>query len=155
MWIFIGPSIGSLADQFYLFLATKVLVRTESIITQLVFDHRFVRYNPPSYKNSSSSHSSLRIRMKAETDANGTSDSDSSTTSITPDSRSVVGSEDQTLHSTADSNEDTLTGSNDTASTASVSKPKPAKDTDKKEEGQSNANNLVSIMFLSFLVLSI
>ncbi|KAJ7283148.1 P-loop containing nucleoside triphosphate hydrolase protein [Mycena rebaudengoi] len=54
VWIlilFFGPTFGALAFQFYVFFGTRTLVRTEAIITQLVFAH------------------SLRIRMKAETTA--------------------------------------------------------------------------------------
>ncbi|KAJ6556823.1 hypothetical protein DFH09DRAFT_1248351 [Mycena vulgaris] len=49
--IFLGPVLGSLAVQLCIFISTRTLVRTEAIITQLVFAH------------------SLRIRMKAETTA--------------------------------------------------------------------------------------
>ncbi|KAJ7283157.1 P-loop containing nucleoside triphosphate hydrolase protein [Mycena rebaudengoi] len=52
VWIlllFFGPTIGALASQLYQFITSRTLVRTEAIITQLVFAH------------------SLRIRMKAET----------------------------------------------------------------------------------------
>ncbi|KAJ6621777.1 hypothetical protein B0H10DRAFT_2015711 [Mycena sp. CBHHK59/15] len=54
VWIlilFLGPTLGSLGFQFYIFINTRTLVRTEAIITQLVFAH------------------SLRIRMQAETTA--------------------------------------------------------------------------------------
>jgi ABC-type multidrug transport system fused ATPase/permease subunit len=53
LWIlllFIGPTIGSLAIQGYVFLNTRLLVRSESILTQLLFDH------------------ALRLRMKDSTD---------------------------------------------------------------------------------------
>ncbi|EIW78586.1 P-loop containing nucleoside triphosphate hydrolase protein [Coniophora puteana RWD-64-598 SS2] len=42
VWIlllFMGPVVSSLALQWYTFIATRVLVRTEAIITQLVFRH--------------------------------------------------------------------------------------------------------------------
>ncbi|KAH7914592.1 hypothetical protein BJ138DRAFT_1143462 [Hygrophoropsis aurantiaca] len=48
VWLFLGPMVGSLAIQWYIFIATRTLVRTEGIITQLVFNH------------------SLRVRMKTE-----------------------------------------------------------------------------------------
>ncbi|KAL0950640.1 hypothetical protein HGRIS_007428 [Hohenbuehelia grisea] len=38
-WLFVGPQIGSISMQWYIFIATGTLVRTESIITQLVFEH--------------------------------------------------------------------------------------------------------------------
>ncbi|KIJ45712.1 hypothetical protein M422DRAFT_29796 [Sphaerobolus stellatus SS14] len=51
MWVgafFVAPNIAALADQYYIYIATWTLVRTEAILTQLVFDH------------------SLRIRMKED-----------------------------------------------------------------------------------------
>lgn len=47
--MFIGPMAISLARQWYIFVATRMLVHTEGLLTQLIFEH------------------SLRIRMKAET----------------------------------------------------------------------------------------
>ncbi|KAJ7283175.1 P-loop containing nucleoside triphosphate hydrolase protein [Mycena rebaudengoi] len=52
VWIlvlFSGPALGGLASQFYLFITSRIVVRTQAIITLLVFAH------------------SLRIRMRAET----------------------------------------------------------------------------------------
>jgi hypothetical protein len=49
-WIFIGPATNTIATEWYLYIATVIMVRSEAIITQLVFEH------------------ALRIRMKAETD---------------------------------------------------------------------------------------
>ncbi|KAJ7657296.1 hypothetical protein DFH06DRAFT_1269382 [Mycena polygramma] len=49
--IFFGPLVGNIVFQFYCFINTRSLVRSEAILTQLVFVH------------------SLRIRMKAETNA--------------------------------------------------------------------------------------
>jgi len=45
--IFSGPLVRTLAQSFYIFTSTRTLVRTEGIITQLVFEH------------------SLRIRLEA------------------------------------------------------------------------------------------
>jgi ABC-type multidrug transport system fused ATPase/permease subunit len=53
LWIallLVGPTIGSLAIQGYVFLNTRFLVRSEAILTQLLFDH------------------ALRLRMKDSTD---------------------------------------------------------------------------------------
>ncbi|PPQ97414.1 hypothetical protein CVT26_006798 [Gymnopilus dilepis] len=49
IWIFLDRPIQSLSWHWYIFIATRILVRTEGLITQLVFEH------------------SLRIRLKAET----------------------------------------------------------------------------------------
>jgi hypothetical protein len=53
VWIallFIGPTVNSLANEYYLYITGRTMIRTEAIITQLIFEH------------------SLRIRIKAETD---------------------------------------------------------------------------------------
>ncbi|KAI0068093.1 P-loop containing nucleoside triphosphate hydrolase protein, partial [Artomyces pyxidatus] len=55
--LLLGPLVGSLAYQWYTFLTTRVMVRVEAIITQLVFEH------------------SLRVRMKAEIPDSPTPDS--------------------------------------------------------------------------------
>lgn len=42
VWIallFVGPTLSSLSIQYYIFLMTRALVRTESLLTQLLFDH--------------------------------------------------------------------------------------------------------------------
>lgn len=42
VWIallFVGPTISSVAVNYYIFLMTRALVRTESLLTQLMFDH--------------------------------------------------------------------------------------------------------------------
>lgn len=53
LWVallFVGPTIGSLAIQGYVYLNTRLLVRSEAILTQVLFDH------------------ALRLRMKDSTD---------------------------------------------------------------------------------------
>ncbi|KAL0950661.1 hypothetical protein HGRIS_007447 [Hohenbuehelia grisea] len=50
LWLFFGPLIRSTAFQWYIWVSTASVVRAESILTQLVFEH------------------ALRIRMRAETD---------------------------------------------------------------------------------------
>ncbi|PBK89704.1 hypothetical protein ARMGADRAFT_1167459 [Armillaria gallica] len=65
-WLFFGPVVASIAIQWYIFIATRVMVRTEAIITQLVFEH------------------SLRIRVKAST-----TDSPGKSTAPTPDNASI------------------------------------------------------------------
>ncbi|KEP52172.1 multidrug resistance-associated ABC transporter [Rhizoctonia solani 123E] len=39
VWLFLGPVLGSLSMQRYLFLASRCLVHTEAIITQIIFEH--------------------------------------------------------------------------------------------------------------------
>ncbi|KAI0052966.1 hypothetical protein FA95DRAFT_1579668 [Auriscalpium vulgare] len=105
VWIsclLLGPLVGSLAMQWYTFIATGVLVRVEAIITQLVFEH------------------ALRIRMKAETPSRGTS------TANTPDNWSEASSselESETIYEPGHSVEDASNESGDDtlrASTPSV-----------------------------------
>ncbi|WVQ79115.1 hypothetical protein IAT38_001210 [Cryptococcus sp. DSM 104549] len=38
-FLFLGPTLGSLTIQFYIYTATRVLVRCEALLTQLLFDH--------------------------------------------------------------------------------------------------------------------
>ncbi|PBK77153.1 hypothetical protein ARMSODRAFT_949046 [Armillaria solidipes] len=86
-WLFFGPVIASIAIQWYIFIATRVMVRTEAIITQLVFEH------------------SLRIRVKAST-----ADSSGKSTAPTPDNASIIedapssesSGSSTTLHGTSD-----------------------------------------------------
>jgi hypothetical protein len=52
-WLFLGPLLGSVAMQAYIFLNTRTLVRTEALLTQLVFAH------------------ALRVRLKADAPPGG------------------------------------------------------------------------------------
>ncbi|KAG1858585.1 hypothetical protein C8R48DRAFT_775022 [Suillus tomentosus] len=108
---------------------TRVLVQTEGIITQLVFEH------------------ALRIRMKAELPDGKRSGE--STPSSTPDSASVAGSSTAAADESTDgSGDETLQASTETASTSSTKKDK-RKSQDVKEEmdnsskQHSSADNLV------------
>ncbi|KAF9458727.1 P-loop containing nucleoside triphosphate hydrolase protein [Collybia nuda] len=71
LWLFIGPTVGSLAWQWYIYIATRTLVRAECLITQLIFEH------------------SLRIRVKAEVDLNALPASVTTTPTLTPDQTSI------------------------------------------------------------------
>ncbi|KAJ8594877.1 hypothetical protein M405DRAFT_759938 [Rhizopogon salebrosus TDB-379] len=130
-WLFFGPIVGSLAWQWYIFIATRTLVRTEGILTQLVFEH------------------ALRIRMKAELPDDAKKSGDSTGTS-TPDTASVAGSSTVALdESTEGSSDETLQTSAETLSTSSVKKGKQ-KAQDAKEDSEtsskekhSSADNLV------------
>ncbi|KAJ7457047.1 P-loop containing nucleoside triphosphate hydrolase protein [Mycena latifolia] len=48
LWLFVGPTIGTLGDQWYMFIVSRAGVRLEAILTELVFEH------------------ALRIRIKSE-----------------------------------------------------------------------------------------
>ncbi|GJE85927.1 multidrug resistance-associated ABC transporter [Phanerochaete sordida] len=67
-WLALGPILGSVAVQWYIFVATRILVQVQAIITQLVFDH------------------ALRIRVKAET----TGSTPVSSAAVTPDTASIA-----------------------------------------------------------------
>ncbi|KAL0565313.1 hypothetical protein V5O48_016710 [Marasmius crinis-equi] len=57
VWIaimFIGPTISSLAFEWYIYVATHILVQVESVLTQVIFEH------------------ALRIRLKMEVEGEGT-----------------------------------------------------------------------------------
>ncbi|KAF7965838.1 hypothetical protein HWV62_41236 [Athelia sp. TMB] len=72
VWIialFLAPAISSVALHWREYLGTRTLVRTEGIITQLVFEH------------------ALRVRMKTESDHGGT------TAVPTPDTASLAGTD--------------------------------------------------------------
>ncbi|WVQ74585.1 hypothetical protein IAR50_004186 [Cryptococcus sp. DSM 104548] len=50
LFLFVGPTLSSIALQFYIFTTTRSLVRAEALLTQLLFDH------------------ALRLRMKDQVD---------------------------------------------------------------------------------------
>ncbi|KAJ2927022.1 hypothetical protein H1R20_g10047, partial [Candolleomyces eurysporus] len=70
LWLFLGPTICSIANQWYNFVATCATVQVESMLTQLVFEH------------------SLRIRMKAETQESSVVPN----TTLTPEAAPLGGS---------------------------------------------------------------
>ncbi|KAH9053585.1 hypothetical protein EDB87DRAFT_1825596 [Lactarius vividus] len=76
-YLFLGPTLGAVAFQWYTFIATGNLVRISAIITQLIFEH------------------GLRIRVKAETSRSSmitpAATADGRGDSTTPDSGSSTG----------------------------------------------------------------
>lgn len=71
-WLFFGPLLNSVCRQWYIYINTRTLVRTEGLITQLVFEH------------------SLRIRMKAGGSHDDIKDN-TDTVIGTPETRSLDG----------------------------------------------------------------
>ncbi|KAH9166802.1 hypothetical protein EDB89DRAFT_2075433 [Lactarius sanguifluus] len=75
-YVFLGPALGSIAFQCYVFIATGTNVRVTAIVTQLVFEY------------------ALRIRVKAETvsspEATPTATPEVGSDATTPDSGSIV-----------------------------------------------------------------
>ncbi|KAH7918845.1 hypothetical protein BV22DRAFT_1100101 [Leucogyrophana mollusca] len=126
-WLFLGPMTGSLALQWYIFIGTRTLVRTEGIITQLLFNH------------------SLRIRMKAEPPDDG--EGGEFTAASGPDTASIAESstpEDEV--GTSGSEEETLQPSSASAVSSSrkgKEKAKDGKGTKDTPTPKSSADNLV------------
>ncbi|KAJ3931939.1 MAG: hypothetical protein NXY57DRAFT_961301 [Lentinula lateritia] len=162
IWLLLGPTLSSIAFEWYIFVSTRSIVHTESIITQVVFEH------------------ALRIRVKAET-----SKSDSQRFSLSSETASLAdsspasesqdeeggphessASDDETLHSTARSRDDTLhssstsggqshagslkgipavKGATPVTGVLSTARPAPSKDlSDSSKNLVGRLNNLVS-----------
>ncbi|THV04763.1 P-loop containing nucleoside triphosphate hydrolase protein [Dendrothele bispora CBS 962.96] len=85
-WLFMGPEISSITWEYYVFIGTRTIVRTEAILTQLVFEH------------------ALRIRLKAETDSS--KDSTAASDIATLDSESGLATPSRSLRSEASSEDD-------------------------------------------------
>jgi len=95
--LFFGPLIVSICFQWYIYLGTRTLARTQGILTELVFEH------------------SLRIRFKAES-SGGEGRTPSPSTAVTP----APGSD------TASVESETTTGSNDGQSSTAFSESSSA-----------------------------
>ncbi|KAF9243735.1 hypothetical protein BU15DRAFT_71860 [Melanogaster broomeanus] len=126
-WIFVGQFIGSVIFQWYIFFTTRTIVRTEAIITQLIFEH------------------ALRIRMKAETPDNVKG---AESTVSTPDNASIAESS-TVVEESSDSSVDEAQSSSTSTLDSSTAKGKQ-KSKDKVEDAEtqakkpkSSADNLV------------
>ncbi|KAJ1309716.1 hypothetical protein OPQ81_006481 [Rhizoctonia solani] len=131
LWLFLGPVVGSIAFHWYIFITTGSLVRTEGMITQLLFEH------------------SLRIRMVAQA-AGGSGGKTPKTATPGGDSASVAGSERTAVgstgegesgsagHTAEESNAQTLV-----ASTSSVKQQDKDKDKEGSQAGDNESANLV------------
>ncbi|KAF8213492.1 hypothetical protein K438DRAFT_1956873 [Mycena galopus ATCC 62051] len=135
IWLFLGPMIGSTSFQWYIFMATRTLVRCEAILTQLVFEH------------------ALRIRVKAET-ADKKSSTSGTSTPAESEAPSPIDQEDssgdETLNSAdadAASRDETLRASSSsvksTTSSKTKGKGKDAKEVKTEGEDSGDAGNLV------------
>ncbi|KIJ62235.1 hypothetical protein HYDPIDRAFT_176581 [Hydnomerulius pinastri MD-312] len=126
-WIFIGQFMGSILYQWYIFFSTGTVVRTEGIITQLIFEH------------------ALRIRMKAELPDN---DKGSGSAASTPDSASIAESSTVVEGSRESSVDDVQSSSASTTASSTAKGKQKAKDkTDgadaQAKKPQSSADNLI------------
>ncbi|KAH8086646.1 hypothetical protein BXZ70DRAFT_549376 [Cristinia sonorae] len=126
LWLVLGPFIGSVAVQWYIYIATGMMVRCQGILTQLIFDH------------------ALRIRVKAETQGDASA-STPSTAAPTPDNASVA---DPSEHDSSDetagsvhSNASTAKGKQREPSAASMSSSASTK-VDKEKSEESEKTNL-------------
>lgn len=131
VWIaglFLAPVLGTFAYQSYIFMTTRLVVRTEALITQLVFEH------------------SLKIRMKSET-GNGNSNAASR-------AATAVGSREASVHVHEHPNEESGTTAvgesgqgtsspKGKASPVAPSEPPSPAGTQKKDDSSQKDKNLV------------
>ncbi|KAF7797042.1 hypothetical protein EIP86_008234 [Pleurotus ostreatoroseus] len=136
LWIVVGPLFQNIFFQLYIYLSTGSLVRVESIITSLVFDH------------------ALRIRLKAEVsedkdkdkpagadDASSVGAGSSTKGTNSPDTGSLTGAESEGSDDNATAHSRSTTAAS-TSTVATVVAPAPqgkdkaadVKKGDKKEE---------------------
>ncbi|TFY57504.1 hypothetical protein EVJ58_g6979 [Rhodofomes roseus] len=123
VWIFLlflGPTAGTFAFQWYIYTISTVTVRVKAMITQLVFEH------------------ALRVRMKAETAG---AKAAPSTPGRTPDTASLAEptSANGTNGTETDSGEDTILRGSSTETTATTNGGEDSS----KEESSGGASNLV------------
>ncbi|KAG8912149.1 hypothetical protein FRC00_005159 [Tulasnella sp. 408] len=74
VWItglFLAPVLGTIGFQLYIFITTRLVIRTEALITQLVFEH------------------SLKIRMKSETSSSTSAAASRAATAVASRAASV------------------------------------------------------------------
>ncbi|KAF8213507.1 P-loop containing nucleoside triphosphate hydrolase protein [Mycena galopus ATCC 62051] len=143
IWLFLGPMVSSTSFQWYIFLATRTLVRCEAILTQLVFEH------------------ALRIRVKAETAENKSSTSGTSTPregEIPSPTARENSSGDETLNladTEAVSRDETVQASSSSINSTTSSKAKGEAKEEPTESGDASnlvgkMTNLVSAPFASY-----
>ncbi|CAE6473454.1 unnamed protein product [Rhizoctonia solani] len=116
LWLFLGPVIGSLSMQRYLFLASRCLVHTEAVITQILFEH------------------SLRIRM-----VSAVPNSTSETRDAANECTMTEGGEAENIHTADASKSPTVV-----ASTSSASTKGKEQDDDEGSNLIGKINNLMS-----------
>jgi hypothetical protein len=119
----------SICSQWYIFMGTRALARTEGLLTQLVFEH------------------SLRIRFKAEgSEEDGPSTIQSASPIIIPETQPVEGS--ATLAG-RDTQSDTTASSTKGKAKADISTSKSTAKDEKKEKKKDNLigriNTLVTV----------
>lgn len=118
--LFIGPMISSICAQWYIFMSTRALVRTEALLIQLVFEH------------------SLRIRFKAEA-----SDGPSASSVSTPETQSVEGS---TTVEGSDAQSNTTSNATKGKAKADDSTTEPAANDGKNEKKKDNLTGRINTL---------
>ncbi|KAI0793376.1 hypothetical protein C8Q75DRAFT_558190 [Abortiporus biennis] len=106
LWLLAGPMLAAVTIERFHYLYSEVYVQTQSLLTQLIFDH------------------ALRIRMKAEVDENPkhtlSEDSNQTSATVAPDNASVTGDsahhDDSTVAPSTNENEDSVEGISASAS---------------------------------------
>ncbi|KAI0248983.1 hypothetical protein BJV78DRAFT_1276336 [Lactifluus subvellereus] len=126
MYLFLGPALGTIAFQWYVFIMTGTIVRVSAIVTQLVFEH------------------ALRIRVKAET-----SSSTRTTPMTTPEGRSEATTPDTASIADVNESEPSTPSSSIKGKQREEYPAPPSNDSDGEEPGKSSnlvgkMNNLVS-----------
>ncbi|KAI0717852.1 P-loop containing nucleoside triphosphate hydrolase protein [Cerioporus squamosus] len=110
-WIalfFFGRVFKSVSDQWFMFMHTRVTVRIQAIVTELVFEH------------------SLRVRMKAETSETVEVPKSGENTAVaTPDSASQAGAEDSEGSGSESGDGETATSVSHTATSSTATAVAP------------------------------
>jgi hypothetical protein len=105
--------IQSFSFQWYIFIATRTLVRTEVLLTQLVFEH------------------SLRIRLKAEAGTDGKPMPDADAQLLRTESEASIGSPDTASVSTSGDVSEGASGSGSARDSSEVSTVMPSREPSK------------------------
>ncbi|KAG8744472.1 hypothetical protein FRC11_013448, partial [Ceratobasidium sp. 423] len=134
LWLFLGPVLGSIALQWYIFITTGSLTRTEGMITQLLFEH------------------SLRIRLVAQATGGSSGKTPKTATpggdnaSVAGSDRTAVGSQPQPAEGTGEEDSNSIghtaeesNGQTLVASTSSVKQ----KDKEESQGDDSESANLI------------
>ena len=127
--LFFGPLIVSICFQWYIYLGTRTLARTQGILTELVFEH------------------SLRIRFKAES-SGGEGRTPSPSTAVTPAPASETGSVDSETAGGEDGQSSTAYSESSAAAAKGKGKADPeesAKEAKKKDNLIGKINTLVTV----------
>ena len=127
--LFFGPLIVSICFQWYIYLGTRTLARTQGILTELVFEH------------------SLRIRFKAES-SGGEGRTPSPSTAATPAPASETGSVESETAGGSDGQSDgqsSIAHSESSAAAKGKGKEESAKEAKKKDNLIGKINTLVTV----------